>query len=115
MPRVQHALRAARTAVAAQPHAALLLVAEQRICQLLGAPEPDQPPSDQVASSNLGLAVVALVEQWVIDVANITDDMVAAVLAPAHRRSLITDRTGVLVVEQRVRLDLAWSRLGLSA
>ena len=119
-PRVRQALedvhRHARLAV----DPVLLQLVEQRICQLLGTPNSDIPNSaipdpSEFAGSALGMAALAFVEQWVIDVAGISDEMVSALADHLGQDALMDFVHGVLVIEQRVRLGLAWQQLGLAS
>ena len=114
-PRVQTALIAARDRAASTVDHALLALCEQRIGQLLGAtPLPSNDPvQSALAQTDLGRAAVVFVEQWVIDVANVTDEMVAALQTEFGDDRLMDFVHGVLAVEQRIRLDLAWDKLGL--
>ncbi len=60
-------------------------------------------------------AVLALCEQWIIDVASL-DDATTRAVADALGDDGLVDLVGALiVVEQRQRLRLTWDRLGLSA
>jgi len=93
----------------------MLAIAEQRICQLLGAETPASNSANELVPDDLALAVVAFVEQWVIDVANVSDDMVATLRIELGEDRLMDFMHAVLVIEQRVRLELAWVKLGLSS
>ena len=93
----------------------MLAIAEQRICQLLGAETPASVSGSELVSDGLALAVIAFVEQWVVDVANVSDDMVATLRTELGEDRLMDFMHAVLVIEQRVRLELAWVKLGLSS
>jgi alkylhydroperoxidase family enzyme len=56
-------------------------------------------------------AVLDFVEQWVIDVASVTDAQAAAVSDALGPEGLATFAAAFLVIEQRQRLRLAWTRL----
>lgn len=56
-------------------------------------------------------AVLDFVEQWVIDVASVTDAQAAAVSDALGPEGLATFAGAFLVIEQRQRLRLAWTRL----
>lgn len=56
-------------------------------------------------------ACLDFVEQWVVDVANVTDAQAAAVTDVLGPEGLAGFAAAVLVLEQRQRLRLAWSRL----
>ncbi len=60
-------------------------------------------------------AVLAFVEQYVLDVATVTDEQVATLVEHLGAPGVSDFVHGVLVVEQRMRLTLAWQRLGLEA
>jgi hypothetical protein len=104
---LETAHRVARTTV----DPALLEVCEHRVAELLRlrpgpAPEPDLDP-------DLRAAAIALTEQWMIDVAAITDELIAAVARHLGDDALMDFLHGLLVVEQRLRLATAWRALGL--
>jgi alkylhydroperoxidase family enzyme len=56
-------------------------------------------------------ACLALTEQWVIDVASVTDEQVEAVRNELGDAGLVAFANALLVVEQRQRLRLAWAQL----
>ena len=56
-------------------------------------------------------ACLAFVEQWIIDVASVSDEQAAAVAEVLGPDQLAGFAAAVLVLEQRQRLRLAWSRL----
>lgn len=87
-----------------------LEICEGRVGELLGAPGPRIQ-----ATSDFERALVAFVEQWVIDVASITDELVAPLHEALGDDGLQDFVHGLLVVEQRLRLRLAWEQLGLIA
>ncbi len=56
-------------------------------------------------------ACLDFAEQWVIDVASLSDDQAAAVSARLGDEGLAHFASALLVIEQRQRLRLAWTRL----
>jgi len=56
-------------------------------------------------------ACLEFVEQWVIDVASLSDDQAEAVSDVLGPEGLATFAACLLVIEQRQRLRLAWTRL----
>jgi hypothetical protein len=56
-------------------------------------------------------ACLALCEQFVIDVASLPDDIAAQVSRHLGNDGLVNFVSALLVIEQRQRLRLAWSRL----
>ena len=60
-------------------------------------------------------ACLAFTEHYVIDVASVGDDTVAEVRAHLGDSGLAEFVSALLVVEQRMRLRLAWARLSLDA
>ena len=56
-------------------------------------------------------ACLDFTEQWVIDVATLTDDQAAAVSDALGGDGLAAFASALLVIEQRQRLRLAWARL----
>jgi AhpD family alkylhydroperoxidase len=59
-------------------------------------------------------ACLAFCEQFVIDVASLDDDLAFAVAEELGQDGLANLVSGILVVEQRQRLRLAWERLGVA-
>lgn len=112
--RVHAALQSAREAAASNVDAGLLAIAERRICQLLGAEPTSSVTLQQLVPDDVAHAIVTFVEQWIVDVANISDDMVATLRTQLDEDQLMDFLHALLVVEQRVRLDLAWHKLGLT-
>lgn len=56
-------------------------------------------------------ACLTLVEQWLIDVAAVSDDQCEAVAAHLGPQGLADYASAILVLEQRQRLRLVWQRL----
>jgi len=88
---------------------ALLTLCEARISELLG-----DPASPRAPRSARDKAALAFTEQWVIDVASMTDGMVGDLVDHLGEDGLMDFVHVLLVVEQRIRLDLAWKRLGVA-
>ncbi len=59
-------------------------------------------------------AALAYCEQWVVDVASMTDELVAPLRAALGDDDLATFTNAVMVIEQRMRLRQTWDRLGLT-
>jgi hypothetical protein len=59
-------------------------------------------------------ACLAFTEQFVIDVASITNEQVAAVAVELGDDGLVNFVNSLLVVEQRLRMHLIWKRLALA-
>lgn len=82
-----------------------------RMAQLLNSellwrnPKPVAGPGDQ--------ATTEFVEQWILDVASMSDDTVAALRDMLGDDALMDFIHSLLVIEQRIRLDLAWQCLKL--
>ncbi len=113
----------------------LLEIARLRIAQLLGhldelscrTPGPAGPVLEEDTVTALSSwpssdrfddrdrAVLAFVEQYVLDVATVTDEQIATLVEHLGASGVSDLVHGVLVVEQRMRLTLAWQRLGLEA
>jgi hypothetical protein len=85
----------------------LLARCEGRIAQLLGDAAPQRTPG-----SALDQAALVFTEQWVIDVASMTDAMVGDLVDHLGEDGLMDFVHALLVVEQRIRLGLAWKQLG---
>lgn len=61
--------------------------------------------------SDVQRACLAFTEQFIIDVASMDDDTVAAVLDALGADGLVNFTNALLVIEQRQRLHLMWGRL----
>ncbi len=102
-------------ALAACPPA-LLRMAEHRVAMLLGVAVP--APTEPIAvglDPDLERVALVFVEQSVIDVSSVTDVMVTDLAAHLGDDGLMDFVHGLLVVEQRLRLGLAWQQLGLAS
>lgn len=127
-PDVVACLEEARQAAwqAADPR--LLELCRLRVAQLLGCDaesevltpgaEVDEATASELASwprsdrfDATDRAVLALCEQWVVDVASLDDGTVRAVAEAIGDEPLVDLANALLVVEQRQRLRLAWDRL----
>lgn len=123
-------LHAAHDAAWAACDPALLELTRLRIAMLLGneaelAPAARTPGSgvDEATVADLSLwptsprfgererACLTLVEQWLIDVAAVSDDQCEAVAAHLGPQGLADYASAILVLEQRQRLRLVWQRL----
>jgi alkylhydroperoxidase family enzyme len=121
-------LRAANAAAWVATSPRLLELCRVRIAILLGcAAEADaRTPGSGVADDHLAAirawptdsrfdaldrACLGFTERYVIDVASIDDDTVAAVREHLGDEGLANFVNALLVVEQRIRLRLAWDRL----
>lgn len=107
--RVVDALEAAWEA--SSPADDILQICAHRIASLLKA-ELQWPPAPVVTTA-AQKACLALAEQWVIDVASMPDELVADVARHLGDDGLRDFVHALLVFEQRIRLDVAWHRLGL--
>ena len=98
----------------------LLDICRTRIAQLLGC-QWELDRSDllvDVASwpaatcfSAAERACLALTEQWLIDVAGVTEAQIAAVSSELGEQGCVNFTSALLVIEQRQRLTLAWNEL----
>jgi alkylhydroperoxidase family enzyme len=121
-------LRAANDAAWAATSPRLLELCRVRIATLLGcaaeaeARTPGSAVADDVLAAirswptdprfdPLDRACLAFAEHYVIDVASIDDDTVAAVRDELGDEGVANFVNALLVVEQRIRLRLVWDRL----
>jgi alkylhydroperoxidase family enzyme len=131
LPDVVAALEATHRAAWAAVDPRMLELCRLRAAQLIGcageamARTPgaglDPDLADHVAQwpthSGFGEAerdVLAWCEQFVIDVASMTDDQVAAVARHAGDDGVVNLTNALLVIEQRQRLRVMWEHLGLT-
>jgi hypothetical protein len=97
---------------------ALFDLCRRRIAMLLGV-ETEQPADDLAdwsrsdSYSVCERACLAFTEQFVIDVSSLDDSCAAAVVEHLGHDGLAALSSALLVAEQRLRLGLAWTRLGL--
>jgi alkylhydroperoxidase family enzyme len=125
---VSDQLRSANDAAWAATSPRLLELCRVRIATLLGcaaeseARTPCSGVGDEVLAAirswpsdprfdPLDRACLAFTEHWVIDVASIDDDTVAAVREQLGDEGVVNFVNALLVVEQRIRLRLVWDRL----
>jgi hypothetical protein len=101
---------AAWAAMATPADAALLTRCCRRMAEILGHPRPIDADADAdvPVSADAERAGMALTEQYLIDVSAATDEQVAE-LASVLDGSVIDFVTALLVVEQRIRLELGLS------
>ena len=91
----------------------LLQLCQQRIRELLGSSN-DLQVHDWYSSplySETEKACLAFTEQYIVDVANLDDDTVRTVGRHLGDQGLADFVSSLLVVEQRERIALAWTRL----
>ncbi|MEM9035887.1 MAG: hypothetical protein AAGA99_14650 [Actinomycetota bacterium] len=96
--------------------AGLLSLARDRMAMLLGhRPTVDALTEERRASladpgrlPEVDQAVLALVEHYLIDVASVPDELVEPVREHLGDQGLVDLVNAVLVVEQRMRLELIW-------
>jgi hypothetical protein len=110
-PDVFDALGAAHSAAWAAVDAELLAMCNGRIALLLGHDEEVRSTYDPVELTATQQACLNFTDQFVIDVASIDDQTVAAVAEALGANGLLNFVNALLVVEQRQRLRLLWTRL----
>ena len=123
-PEILAALTAVHEAAWASVDTTLLALCEARVATLLGyelAQAPPRLPAELLAAlpgwptapqlSAAQRACLAFTEQFIIDVASIDDDTVAAVFDALGPDGLVSFTNALLVIEQRQRMHLMWSRL----
>jgi len=106
--RVLAALEVAFAASAKSPY---LVLCAQRIAKLLGTRLVISGDGPEQGAA--GDACLAFAEQWVIDVASMTPELVGNVGSHLGEDGLMDFVHSLLVIEQRIRLELAWRQLGL--
>jgi hypothetical protein len=106
-PAVLDGLTAAHEAAVKAVDPDILELCRQRVAILLGNQE-EAGPEPQTAAQR---ACVDFAEQFVIDVASLSDAQAEAVATELGGDGLSTFVNALLVIEQRQRLRLAWSRL----
>ncbi len=117
-------LEAANTEAFEAVDAELLELCRLRVAGLLGA--DFDPPASTLAAATLAdlatwhdsaaytavqRACLAFTDQFVVDVASLDDATAAAVAGHLGDEGLVDFANALLVVEQRQRMCLAWSRL----
>jgi hypothetical protein len=110
-PDVLEQLNLARDAAWATVDNRLLGLCEQRIREILGVAETTQL-ADWWSSTELSAAekaCLAFTEEYMIDVANLTDDTAARVREHLGDQTMVDFVSALLVVEQRQRIALTWA------
>jgi hypothetical protein len=110
-PDVLEQLNLARDAAWATVDNRLLRLCEQRIREILGTAETTQL-ADWWSSAELSAAekaCLAFTEEYMIDVANLTDDTAARVREQLGDQTMVDFVSALLVVEQRQRIALTWA------
>lgn len=110
-PDVLEQLNLARDAAWATVDNRLLGLCEQRIREILGTAEMTQL-ADWWSSTELSAAekaCLAFTEEYMIDVANLTDDTAARVREHLGDQTMVDFVSALLVVEQRQRIALTWA------
>lgn len=89
---------------------ALLEVCRDFVAGHLGADRDLDRRSDDVRELDPGLraAAIAFTEQFLVDVSGVTDEQVAPLQAALGDQGLVDFLHALLVVEQRMRLELIW-------
>ena len=100
---------AAWAAMVSPADTALLAICQKRMADLLGYPA-DPAASTEAATDQAVAAGLALTEQYLIDVSSATAQQIDA-LAAQLDGSVVDFVTALLVVEQRMRLELGLSRV----
>lgn len=112
--RVASALHEAHRLARRDISADLLNKVEYRVAQLLGVAGEYLAPADTDTTSAAAIdACINFAEQWVIDVASMPPTLVDDVRAQLGDDGLAEFTHGLLVIEQRIRLGIAWQRLDL--
>ncbi len=101
--------------------ARLLELCRARVAMLLGVDHGSrEPDASRLADwpsaacfSDADRACLAFTEQYVIDVASLSDDTAKAVADHLGTKGLANFVSALLVVEQRIRLQLIWEGLCL--
>ena len=112
-PDVLEQLNLARDAAWATVDNRLLGLCEQRIREILGVAETSEL-SDWWSSTELSdveKACLAFTEEYMIDVANLTDDTAARVREHLGDQTMVDFVSALLVVEQRQRIALTWAKV----
>ncbi len=110
-PDVLEQLNLARDAAWSVADQRLLGLCEQRIREILGVAETAQL-ANWYADASLSAAekaCLAFTEEYMIDVANLSDETAAAVRAELGDQAMVDFVSALLVVEQRQRIALTWA------
>lgn len=110
-PDVLEQLNLARDAAWATVDNRLLGLCEQRIREILAVAETVQLANwyADSALSPAEKACLAFTEEYMIDVANLSDETAAAVRAELGDQAMVDFVSSLLVVEQRQRIALTWA------
>jgi hypothetical protein len=109
-PTVHVALHELREAARDTADCGLLDLCRSRIALLIGLDSAWSPRS----LTDRERVCIDLTEQFVLDVAGITDGQVAAVVEQLGDDGAVEFVYALLAVEQRLRMQAMWSRLGLA-
>ena len=105
-------LEAAHDAAWTVTDPALLAMCRDRIIEHLGGDPADPAPSTAGVDPDVEPArcdaVLTFVEQYLVDVASVTDDQVAPLREALGDQGLVDFLHALLVIEQRIRLELIW-------
>lgn len=110
-PDVLEQLNLARDAAWATVDSRLLGLCEQRIREILGVAEKPVLANwyTDTSLSAAEKACLAFTEEYMIDVANLTDETAAAVRSELGDQAMVDFVSALLVVEQRQRIALTWT------
>ena len=110
-PDVLEQLNLARDAAWATVDSRLLGLCEQRIREILGVAEKPELANwyTDTSLSATEKACLAFTEEYMIDVANLTDETAAAVRSELGDQAMVDFVSALLVVEQRQRIALTWT------
>ena len=110
-PDVLEQLNLARDAAWSVADHRLLGLCEQRIREILGVAEMPQLANwyADASLSTAEKACLAFTEEYMIDVANLSDETAAAVRAELGDQAMVDFVSALLVVEQRQRIALTWA------
>ena len=106
-------LDAAHAAAWEVADAGLLAVCRDRIVEHLAPAGPDaididRRPASDLLDPTVRSAALAFTDQYIFDVASVTDEQVAPLRDALGDQGLIDFLHALLVVEQRIRLSLIW-------
>ena len=110
-PDVLEQLNLARDAAWSVADNRILGLCEQRIREILGVSETAELANwySNVNLSPAERACLAFTEEYMIDVANLSDESAAAVRAELGDQAMVDFVSSLLVVEQRQRMALTWT------
>lgn len=112
-PDVLEQLDLARDAAWATVDNRLLGLCEQRVREILGTADQNELGNwyDDPGLSPAERACIAFTEEYMIDVANLTDNAAAAVREHLGDQATVDFVSALLVVEQRQRIALTWATI----